>query len=286
MKNLMQNRRDFLKTATVAAGLSQLPFLGWGNGFSALRATGVNLAGEFSLLKLETLLSVYKFPVVDHFSTSSFGLDYRLYNLYGENAVSAGEFHLKSSQAGTNRNFDFAHWRWADNGIKNREKRYRYIVSGHVTCDTDEFISPRTWKTYSRIALNEESPAFYNTGLQNEGDAGRGEVTIQTNGKPIRKAYGSLPLCWKWGLPAVVQKMAEASMAELQFALLDEFDAIHQHQRMVLRKKVKLDCGVEHPVEFKVFELTGDGVIPTVYWVDNHNRTVFVISGMEAYVLN
>jgi hypothetical protein len=80
--------------------------------------------------------------------------------------------------------------------------------------------------------------------------------------------------------------MAEASMAELQFALLDEFDAIHQHQRMVLRKKVKLDCGVEHPVEFKVFELTGDGVIPTVYWVDNHNRTVFVISGMEAYVLN
>ena len=134
--------------------------------------------------------------------------------------------------------------------------------------------------------MSEESQAFYNTGLHNEGEAGRGEVTIQPKGKPIRKSYGSLPLGWKWGLPAVVQQMAEASMQELSFALLDEFDAIHHNQKLRFRKDVKLDCGEGQLISFKVFELTGEGVIPTVYWVDNMNRTVFIISGMEAYVLN
>ncbi|MBM4163784.1 MAG: hypothetical protein FJ222_05025 [Lentisphaerae bacterium] len=110
-------------------------------------------------------------------------------------------------------------------------------------------------------------------------------MTITTQGKPITKRYGPMPLCWKWGLPAVAQNMAENNIAELRFPVLDEFDAIHKNQTIRFRKKISLDCGDGQWVDFRVFELTGDGVIPTVYWVDNRNRTVFVISGMEAYVL-
>jgi len=54
---------------------------------------------------------------------------------------------------------------------------------------------------------------------------------------------------------------------------------------MLFRRKVNLDCGNDRLIDFKVFELTGDGVIPAVYWVDNKNRTVFVVSGMEAFIL-
>ena len=39
-------------------------------------------------------------------------------------------------------------------------------------------------------------------------------------------------------------------------------------------------------VEFSVFDVLGDGIIPTVYWVDNYNRVIFIVSGVEAYVLS
>jgi hypothetical protein len=282
----MQSRRNFLKKAVVAAGVSPLPLLGWGEGFSTMLAVGINPAGEFSLLKLEKLLAGYQLPDSGKFSASSFNLGYKMYNLYGDNAVFAGEFHLNAEKKENVYEFGFANWRWADNGIRDRVKRFKYFVSGNVQCAADDTFSPAKWSVSSGIALSEGEIPFGGTGLTQNGEARNGEVTIRTSHRPIRKNFGQSPLSWKWGLPAVVQHMAEFSLPSLHFALLDEFDAIHQDQNMRFRKVVKLDCGGGRLVEFKLFELTGDGVIPTAFWVDDQNRTIFVISGMEAFVLN
>jgi len=281
----LQNRRDFLKRAGVIAGFSQLPRMGWANGLSTLLNEGLNPGKEFSLLKLEKLLSGYKFPFTAQFSTVSFKSVFKLYNLYGDSATFAGEFSLGSEMKGANRLFKFSIWRLANNGIKKRDQEFKYIVSGEVQCKTDVALSPEKWNVTSRIALSKDGPAFGGTGLTNKGESGRGEITIKTSGKPIRKSFGSMPLSWKWGLPAVVQNMAESSIQELRFSMLDEFDAIFQNQTLKFKKKVSLDCGDDHIVDFRVFELTGEGVIPTVYWVDNFNRTLFVVTGMEACVL-
>ncbi len=285
MKNL-NNRRDFLKKMGTIAGLTQLPLMGWAEGFSALLSEGVNPSGEFSLLKLENLLSGYQYPVAEKFTTDSFSSGYKLYNLYGGNAVFGGEFFLKSEIKGKNRLVDFSIWRMANSGIKkNQIPEFKYIVSGKVECKSDATLTPEKWKVCSRIATSEDGPAFTNTGLLNEGAARNGEVINKISGRQIKKSFGSMPLSWKWGLVAVVQNMSESSVNELQFATLDEFDAIHENQKIRLLKNVKIDCGKDLLIDFKVFELSGDGVLPTVYWVDNKNRTLFVISGMEAFVL-
>ncbi len=285
MENVYNSRRSFLKRAGVVAGLSQFPLMGWSSGFSTLLNVGLNPGSEFSLLKLEKLLSGYQFPFTDQFSTVSFQSEYKLYNLYGNHAVFAGGFLLKSKLKGDRQQFDFLDWRFADNGIKNREQKFKYIVSGDVHCKTDATLSPENWNVFSRIALSEDGNAYGGTGLTNKGEVTKGGISIKTAGKSIKKSFGPLPLSWKWGLLAVVQNMAEGSLQELRFAMLDEFDAVHKNQTLKNRKRVTLDCGEGHLIDFRVFELTGEGVIPTVYWVDNHNRTVFVISGMEAYVL-
>lgn len=277
------NRRNFLKKVSAIAGI--LPLMGWSEGFATMVREGIKPSGEFSLLKLEKLLSGYKFPLAEHFSTASFKSVYKLYNLYGDNAVFAGELFLESEMKGKNRLFDFLIWRLANNGIKKRDQEFKYVVSGEVHCNTDAALSPEKWNVSSRIALSEKGPALDGTGFTNKGAAKEGEITIKTSGKPIKKTFGSMPLSWKWGLPAVMQNMAESSLQELRFSMLDEFDAIYKNQKIRFRRKVKVDCGNELLIDFKVFELTGEGVIPTVYWVDNFNRTVFVISGMEAYVL-
>lgn len=283
--NKIESRRAFIRKAGMIVGFSQTSFLGWATGFSTLFREGVNPTGEFSLLKLETLLSAYRFPFIDQFSTDSFKSLYMLYNLYGDHAAYAGELSLHSANEGKTRQFFFSVGRQANNGIMNRGKNFKYIVSGDLLCRSDVTFSPEKWNVSSKIALSEDGDAFGGAGLTYTGEVKSGEICLKTGGKSIRKSIDSMPLSWKWGLLAVVQKMAEESLPELQFSMLDEFDAIYKNQKLKFRRKVSLDCGNDHLIAFKVFELTGDGVIPTVYWVDNMNRTVFVISGMEAYVL-
>jgi len=280
-----KSRRNFLKMAGLAAAASQMPLAGWSAGFKTLLGEGLDPSGEFSLLKLNKLLAGYEFPFVEQFSTSEFHSGYKMYNLYGDNTVFAGEFHLKSGVKGKNREFGFLNWRFADNGIKNREKKFKYIVSGDVKCRSGLAFSPEEWVVTSRIALNESDLAYGGTGLISRGKVKKGEINIRYSVENLKKTYHSEVLCWKWGLPSVVQNMAESNNKELGFSMLNEFDAINENQKLVFRKKVPLDCGNNRPVEFKVFELTGQGVIPTVYWVDQWNRTVFVVSGMEAFVL-
>jgi hypothetical protein len=281
----LQNRRDFLKKAGVVTGLSQLPLSGWSEGFSSLFGAGINPAGEFSILKLEKLLPAYRFPFIDRFSTSLFKLHYSLYNLYGNNAANAGEFLFDAAVRGEKWQFKFISSRLANNGIKDSGQVFKYWVSGDVVCENNGTLSPEKWSVESKISLTGNGVPYGGTGIVNNGEIRNGVVCLNTGNKKIRKPLGNTGLSWKWGLIAVVQKMAEDSTTALQFAMLDEFDALFQNQNLKFRRKVTLDCGNNRKIDFKVFELTGDGVLPTVYWVDNMNRTIFVVSGMEAYVL-
>lgn len=280
-----QKRRDFLKNIGLATGLSQLPLMGWAAGFATMFQEGIKPLGEFSLLKIEKLLASYHFPFVEKFSADSFKSEFKLYNLYGENATYAGELSLTSFNEGSTRNFNFESQRFANNGTMNKGLIFKYIVNGNVICKNNPTFSPQKWNVSSKIALSNEDTPYINTGLNYSGIADHAQIVNDHQGKLIRKPIGPIPLSWKWGLIAVVQNMSKESRQELQFSMLDEFDAIYKNQKIRYRKTVLLDCGKGQTLDFKVFELTGDGILPTVYWVDNLNRTVFVISGMEAFIL-
>lgn len=279
------NRRNFIKKAGAFALLSQVAFPGWARGFSTLLSEGINPAGEFSLLKLEKILPGYQLPLIRNFTTNSFESKFALYNLYGNNVTDAGDFRLNCVVDGENLQFGFTSARFANNGIHDKNTVFKYLVSGVVLCANNVALTPQKWNVSSKIALSEEGEAYKGTGIQNIGEVKGDKIHLSLGEKEIRKAFNSKGLSWKWGLIGVAQKMAELSVNDMQFALLDEFDAVYANQIMKFRRKVTLDCGISGLIDFKLFELTGEGVIPTVYWVDNMNRTVFVISGMEAYVL-
>lgn len=280
-----QSRRSFLKSATWVAGMVQLPLIGWSAGFSTMFSGSLSASGEFSLLKLNKLLAGYPFPFTEQFLTDDFRLNFQLYNLYGERAVRAGRASLQSAVGVKEQKFIFTVDRLANDGIRDKNKTCQYIVSGKVICRQDDTLSPVNWNMTSKIAFPDSGASFGGTELNSDGEVRDGQVYIHTNGKTTKKRLVHLPLSWKWGLIAVVQNMAKTQVKELQFSTLDEFDALYSNQKMRFRRTVSLDCGKDRVIGFKVFELTGDGVIPTVYWVDNLNRTVFVISGMEAWVL-
>ncbi len=283
--NNTTSRRAFIKQAGIVAAISGVSLSAWSKGLGKLYSVGVNPGNEFSLLKLERLLPEYNFPAIASFSTDAFALMYDLYNMYHTNDSFAGRMKMTERVRGKKRINDFHNERLANNGVMDRSKQFRYFVSGNVVCNNDNTFTPEKWDVSSKIALTADAPAYMDTGLTNNGTAKNKQVRIKTAGKNIRLRYDNDALTWKWGIISLVQTMAKNNVNALQFASLDEFDICYNNQSVVHRKNSTIDCGAAGDIEFKVFEHLGEGIVPTVYWVDDKNRTVFVITGMESYLL-
>ena len=280
----IHSRRNFIRTAGIAAAVSSVSLTGWAKGFSILFNEGIHPSGDFSLLKLEELLKNYQLPVTADFSEKSFRLNYKLYNLYGNNAASAGTMKWDMDTENDNRNFRFAIDRNAGNGITDKSKSFTYSIAGEVTCSPDESFTPEKWIVSKRIARNGSREGYMGTELTVSGFYKNNKLVLDSSkeSKPIET--GSIPLSWKWGVMAVVQNMARKNLQELQFSALDEFDVLFASQKVKFVRNVPLDCNGTLRT-FMIFLQTGDGIIPTVFWVDDLFRTVFVITGMEAFVL-
>lgn len=283
--NHTTSRRAFIKQAGIVAAVSGISLSAWSKGLEKLYSAGVNPGNEFSLLKLERLLPGYSFPEISSFSTDAFTLEYDLYNMYHTNDTYAGMMRMTEHVRGRKRINDFHNERLATDGIMDRSKRFRYFVSGNVVCSNDQTFTPEKWDISSKIALTADTPAYLNTGLNNKGSVRNKQVRIQSAGKNIRLTYDNDALTWKWGIISLVQTMAKNNVNALQFASLDEFDICYNNQSVVHRRNSTIDCGAAGQIRFKVFEHLGEGIVPTVYWVDDKNRTVFVITGMESYIL-
>ncbi len=283
--NKTTSRRAFIKQAGIAAAISGVSLSAWSKGLLKLYSVGVNPGNEFSLLKLERLLPEYIFPEISSFSTDSFTLEYDLYNKYHTNDVFAGQMKMTERVRGRKRINVFHNERLANNGVMDRSKRFRYFVSGNVVCSNDNTFTPERWDIASKIALTADAPAYMDTALNNKGTTKNKQVRIKSAGKTIRLSFDNEALTWKWGIISLVQTMAKNNVNALQFASLDEFDICYNNQSVEHKRNKTIDCGAAGHVEFKVFEHLGEGILPTVYWVDDKNRTVFVITGMESYIL-
>jgi hypothetical protein len=145
--------------------------------------------------------------------------------------------------------------------------------------------TPLSWECETKISDNEAGVPYRDTLHQWRGSFKNGQVYYKSGLNCSKKKPSNKNLSWKWGIISLVQKMAEQSVPEVHFSALDEMDMLYEHQYARFRKKQQILCGSEC-LEFKVFDVLGDGIIPTVYWVDHFNRVVFIITGVEAYVLS
>lgn len=284
------NRRRFLQNTGVGALGLLIPKQLFSSSFGLLYQNGVNPGEEFSLLKMEKILPDYAIPLSNNFSTDNFRLNYTLYNFYQELAMIAGSFEIlkKDSPAPT---YMITCFRKATADISVENVNYTgkfrgyYIFKGQIEAKNDLLASPVQWECETKISDDVNGSPYLNTLHQWQGSFKNGQVNYQSGKQHIIKMPVNQDLTWKWGIINLVQKMAEQSVPEIHFSALDEMDMIYEHQYARFRKKQVIDCGTSN-VEFSVFDVLGDGIIPTVYWVDNFNRVIFIISGVEAYVLS
>ncbi len=249
----------------------------------------IDPGNEFALLKLEKILPGYDFRLDEAYSTMDYELEFRLYNLYSNLAKPAGSFRIWR-HADHAPNFQVESIRICSSDIHLRTgdlvKHFKgaYFFTGDIYAENNILATPRSWLCRTKIARTKKDPAYLDTDHTWRGSYGNGQISYESGPYHYSKPAGSRDLTWKWGIIHLIQKMAETSMDEIHFSALDELDMVYDHQYARFRKQQAIDCG-DRILDFKVFDVLGDGIIPTVYWVDNRHRVVFIVTGTEAFVL-
>lgn len=236
---------------------------------------------EFSLLKLEGIFPEYQYPRAKKYSTDKFDLQFRLYNCYGKTVRPAGEFSF-TKQDGSKPVYNVHCFRMVSADHPPSQRKFDYFFKGRIVTRDDELATPLSWECETKVAKGANEPPYLNSGHKWKGSYQDGVVEYSSGDVHMKKPVPHENLSWKWGLINLVQKMDPKD--EFHFSALDEMDMIYAHQYTRLRKYQEIETG-SGKVKFKVYDILGDGVIPTVYWVDELDRVVLIINGMEAFVL-
>jgi len=183
-----------------------------------------------------------------------------------------------------------------------------FRTGAEVLCAPGALGTPSAWTVATRQldAQGKETPDVFG---EFRGAYDGTHVVIKQYGKE-RSVSAGTSLAWSWGLFDAVQRLAVNPPSEpLTFALLDHFDQVKPGHALRLRKRCRLLVGTEFVVEEQaaelehgtvfrprrverggttvdcvVFEQTGRGILPIVYWCTTDGRLLMVSTGLEAYV--
>ncbi|WP_352423249.1 hypothetical protein [Proteiniphilum sp.] len=272
-------RRLFLKKSAISACALSLP---WQALFSSVNDPHFEpwkQTDEFSIRKLDNILGEYNWPVPSNFNPLSYKSHYKAISLV--QGVEQGLLVFEKRRESAKTKYLFQMQRYIPNG-------FTYTVTGKLHPVDGNIPWVQDWESSSMVCRKETQTPWLKSNRFIEGKRERKEVLIFEKGNEKRvKINIDTPLTWKWGMIDLIPIMAAANIKSLSFATLDETDIIYSEQKARFRKNISLSDGKggNRKINFNVYDVTGVGVIPTVYWVDEFGRTVFIITGTEGYLL-
>lgn len=183
-----------------------------------------------------------------------------------------------------------------------------FVAVAETVCASDALATPRTWRVTTRQRDGKGNEAA-DVGGELHGTYDGRRVVLSEYGRDRSLAVDQ-PLSWGWGLFEAVQRLAaQPRSGPARFCLLDHFDQVKRGHALRVRKRCRLVLGgklvveeqvteldhgtVYRPIQVErggtavdcvVFEQTGRGILPIVYWCTADGRLLLVSSGLEAYV--
>jgi hypothetical protein len=232
---------------------------------------------DFSLKKIETILADYS-PTISDFHPSGFWKNE--YDWYG---IPAGKPWLfgsmclrRESGSGDISSLTVDCRRLGKSG-------FHFFVHAEFVCLNDALSTPSSWVSTSKMAREAGDEPYLNSGLSKEGVV-EGNTLRITAGDHLTEAEIPGAYTSKWCLMDAIQRLAGSETDPIAFSLIDEVDQVRHNQTVAFRKQASVLIGDQN-CELDSYSHTGEGVIPTVFWVDKSGRLLFVISGIEILVL-
>jgi hypothetical protein len=188
--------------------------------------------------------------------------------------------------------------------LKFLPKPYRHDTEGLMNCKMNALSTPTAWHFVFSTSYpeNKNRPNF-----PQKRNAEKGEIYIDyfktdpnssmarqaaNYGKEIRYQDGSgthsipKPQAYtiNWALFDVVQRLPRKQGQTLSFTLLDHFDQVKPNHTLTYHGEQEIIIN-NTTLRLHRFDQLGEGIVPWVYWVDQTGRLLFVVSGIEAYIL-
>lgn len=116
--------------------------------------------------------------------------------------------------------------------------------------------------------------------LRKSGALRDGKWVVGRRAQPLGGAHAL-----NWGLFDAVQRLPRALPEPLCFDLIKDFDELKPAQTLGWRESLSVAQGGA-VLELEAWQLTGEGTLPTIYYRDTQGRLLFVISGLEGYILD
>ncbi len=182
-------------------------------------------------------------------------------------------------------------------------------VAGKIRCKTDLLATPVQWE-YSVEVVDAEGKPYPTSRIAKRAEASEGRVDVVDDHGTRRLAING-PLAINWALWDAVMRMPRQKAEPIRFTMLDHFDQIKHRQTIAFCKSSVVTLGQSRvqeqsrqklekgrirqarwattggeEVTLHGFEQLGEGIVPWVYWTDEQGRLLFVVAGLEVYILN
>ena len=220
---------------------------------------------HFSLKSIESVLAGFKMPTADFDPNGTWKNTYKFYTLpfmIPFPHSQAGQVSIKrvpSKFGQTLLEIDYE---------KILPGNYKQQITAKIQCDNDVLASFSKWEFSSQI-VSPQGQAVKETVMSKKGKAPRGTTA---------------PYTCNWALYDAVQRLPRERTLPMNFTLFDHFDQLKPGHNLKFRTStvVPLD-GKDTPLY--AYEQLGEGVVPIIYWTNEQGRLLFVVSGIESYVL-
>lgn len=240
-------------------------------------ADQIPFTGDFPLRKVANLLPSYASPPAGSFDPfGSWEQSYAMYVLTGS-PLQLGRFAMKRTPKGPlGFELDMVIQRRAESG-------FSHFQQAKMQCRSNILASPTTWTFETKMAKAATEKAYLQSGRTRDGAVADGTLVVREGSRvhktPLAPEYSN-----EWSLMEAVQRLRGDQFKPLSYTLIDEYDAPQPGHTLSYRGKQQVDCQ-GGKLNLTGYQDIGQAAVPTTYWVDEHNRLVFLCAGLQVYVL-
>lgn len=165
--------------------------------------------------------------------------------------------------------------------------KYKYNLAAELICLNDNPCRTTGWR-FTSVSLDPAGNDVKNTRISKTAKITGDTMQIEGLGKS-RKVKISNPYLFSWTLFDVVQRAGQKFKDLTVFTYIDDFDQVKPGHKLSFdcEQAIAFTGSVATPIvaEMRCYIQTGQGILPTAFWVDRNNRCTFFVSGIKAYIL-
>ena len=236
------------------------------------------LPEHFPLDSLGPLLGRYEPPEGKFATGAAWTQTYGVYTLAGRKLGGKRVGKLELRRAVGNKGAVALHVQYGRDLTGGAQK-----TTGTIHTRADETLNqPRTWSFQTQL-LDAAGKPIAHTRQAKSGKFVAGVVQIKdTTTARQHKIPGRCAM--NWGLFDAVQRLGREKTGPMSFTLIDHFDQVKPDCTLSYRKTLDVPVG-RRKIRLTAYDQLGRGNVPWVYWIDEPGRLMFVVAGLEAYVL-